>query len=118
MTSAGIAQVEAARQDGRWDAAYAPQSTVTVPDDFQRALDANPKANEFFAALKSSERYSFLYRIHDAKRPETRARRINEYVAMSRRWPTTRRSTARARTGPCAECPRAARRSNPPDCAR
>jgi uncharacterized protein YdeI (YjbR/CyaY-like superfamily) len=82
MRPAGVAQVEAARRDGRWDAAYASQRTVTVPDDFQRALDANPKANEFFATLKSSERYSFLYRIHDAKRPETRARRIRDYVAM------------------------------------
>ncbi len=82
MKPAGVAQVDAAKQDGRWEAAYAPQSTVTVPDDFQRALDANPEANEFFATLKSSERYSFLYRIYDAKRPETRARRIREYVAM------------------------------------
>ncbi len=82
MKPAGVAQVQAAKQDGRWEAAYAPQSTVTVPDDFQHALDANPRANEFFATLKSSERYSFLYRIYDAKRPETRARRIREYVAM------------------------------------
>jgi uncharacterized protein YdeI (YjbR/CyaY-like superfamily) len=82
MTPAGIEQVEAAKRDGRWEAAYAPQSTVAVPEDFQTALDANPTASEFFATLKSSERYSFLYRIHDAKRPETRARRINEYVAM------------------------------------
>jgi uncharacterized protein YdeI (YjbR/CyaY-like superfamily) len=82
MTPAGIAQVEAAKRDGRWDAAYAPQSTMTVPEDFQQALDASPSANEFFATLKSSERYSFLYRIYDAKRPETRARRIREYVAM------------------------------------
>jgi uncharacterized protein YdeI (YjbR/CyaY-like superfamily) len=82
MKPAGIAQVEAAKGDGRWDAAYAPQSTVAVPDDFQRALDANPDAGEFFARLKRSERYSFLYRILDAKRPETRARRIRDYVAM------------------------------------
>jgi uncharacterized protein YdeI (YjbR/CyaY-like superfamily) len=82
MKPAGAAQVEAAKHDGRWEAAYAPQSTVTVPEDFQRALDANPKADEFFATLKRSERYSFLYRIHDAKRPETRARRISDYVAM------------------------------------
>ena len=82
MTPAGMAQVQAAKQDGRWDAAYAPQRTVTVPDDFQRALQANQRANEFFATLKSSERYSFLYRVYDAKRPETRARRITEYVAM------------------------------------
>jgi uncharacterized protein YdeI (YjbR/CyaY-like superfamily) len=82
MKPAGFAQVEAAQRDGRWEAAYAPQSTVTVPDDFQLALDANPKASEFFATLKRSERYSFLYRIQDAKRPETRARRIREYVEM------------------------------------
>ena len=82
MRPAGLAQVEAAKNDGRWDAAYASQSTVTVPDDFRRALDANPRANEFFATLKSSERYSFLYRIYDAKRPETRARRVRDYVAM------------------------------------
>lgn len=82
MTPAGIAEVEAAKQDGRWDAAYAPPSTVTVPEDFQRALGASPSADEFFATLNRSERYSFLYRIYDAKRPETRARRIREYVAM------------------------------------
>ena len=82
MRPAGIAEVNRAKHDGRWDAAYAPQSTVRVPDDFQTALDANPTANEFFATLKSSERYSFLYRIHDAKRPDTRARRIRDYVAM------------------------------------
>ena len=82
MKPAGLAQVEAARQDGRWDAAYASQRTVTVPSDLQAALDANPAAAEFFATLKSSERYSYLYRVHEAKRPETRARRIREYVAM------------------------------------
>ena len=82
MRPAGIARVEEAKRDGRWEAAYASQSTVTVPDDFQRALDANAPAGEFFATLKSSERYSFLYRIYDAKRPETRARRIGDYVAM------------------------------------
>lgn len=82
MRPAGLAQVEAAKNDGRWDAAYASQSTVTVPDDFQRALDASPEANEFFATLNRAERYSFLYRIYDAKRSETRARRIRDYVAM------------------------------------
>lgn len=82
MKPAGLAQVEAAKRDGRWEAAYASQSTATVPEDFQRALDDNPPASEFFATLGSSQRYSFLYRIHDAKRPETRERRIREYVAM------------------------------------
>jgi uncharacterized protein YdeI (YjbR/CyaY-like superfamily) len=82
MRPAGLAKVEAARQDGRWDAAYASPRIATVPEDFQRALDDNPAANEFFATLGSTHRYSFLYRIADAKRPETRARRIREYVAM------------------------------------
>jgi uncharacterized protein YdeI (YjbR/CyaY-like superfamily) len=82
MTPAGIAQVEAARQDGRWEAAYGPQSTATVPEDFQRALDEDPAANDFFKTLRGVRRYAFLYRIMDAKRPETRARRIGEYVAM------------------------------------
>ena len=82
MTPAGLAQVEAAKQDGRWDAAYASPGAATVPEDFQRALDENPAAKDFFATLGSSHRYSFLYRVADAKRPETRARRIREYVAM------------------------------------
>jgi uncharacterized protein YdeI (YjbR/CyaY-like superfamily) len=82
MTPAGLAQVESARQDGRWEAAYASPRTATVPEDFQRALDDRPAAKEFFATLGSSHRYSFLYRIEDAKRPETRARRIREYVVM------------------------------------
>jgi uncharacterized protein YdeI (YjbR/CyaY-like superfamily) len=82
MKAAGLAEVESAKQDGRWDAAYGPQSRATVPDDFQRALDQNPAAREFFETLRGARRYSFLYRIGDAKRPETRAKRISQYVAM------------------------------------
>ena len=82
MRPAGLAAIEAAKQDGRWEAAYEPQSRATVPEDFQRALDANPKAKEFFATLKGVNRYAFLYRIQDAKRPETRAKRIERFVAM------------------------------------
>jgi uncharacterized protein YdeI (YjbR/CyaY-like superfamily) len=82
MMPAGLAAVEAAKGDGRWEAAYPSHRTATVPEDFQQALAANPAAKEFFATLGSSQRYSFLYRIGDAKRPETRARRIREYVAM------------------------------------
>jgi uncharacterized protein YdeI (YjbR/CyaY-like superfamily) len=82
MTAAGLAEVEEAKRDGRWDAAYEPQRLATVPEDFQRALDENPAAKEFFATLRGTRRYSFLYRLADAKRPETRARRIQEYVAM------------------------------------
>ena len=64
------------------------QSTATVPDDFQAALDAEPAAAEFFENLGSTKRYSFLYRIDDAKRPETRAKRIAEYVALLREGKT------------------------------
>ena len=82
MKPAGLAQIEAAKQDGRWEAAYAPQSSQTIPEDFQRALEQNPKAHEFFKTLRGTRRYSFLYRIQDAKRPETRARRIEQFVQM------------------------------------
>jgi uncharacterized protein YdeI (YjbR/CyaY-like superfamily) len=79
---AGIAQIEAARADGRWERAYAPQSNAKVPDDLQQALDANPAAKAFFETLRGSNRYAILYRVNDAKRPETRARRIEQYVQM------------------------------------
>jgi uncharacterized protein YdeI (YjbR/CyaY-like superfamily) len=82
MKPAGLAQIEAAKQDGRWEAAYAPQSSKEIPEDFQRALEQNPKAHEFFKTLRGTRRYSFIYRIQDAKRPETRARRIEQFVAM------------------------------------
>ena len=84
MRPAGLREVERAREDGRWDEAYDSPATATVPDDFRVALDADPAAREFFESLGSTKRYPFLYRIHDAKRPETRARRIAEYVALLR----------------------------------
>ncbi len=82
MQPAGLAEVERAKADGRWDAAYEPPSTARVPDDLRAALDADPAAAEFFAALDASNRYAILHRVNDAKRPETRARRIAKYVAM------------------------------------
>ena len=82
MRPAGMAEVERARADGRWDAAYEPPSRITVPEDLQRAFDRNPKAQAFFATLDSQNRYAVLYRIQDAKRPDTRARRIEQFVAM------------------------------------
>jgi uncharacterized protein YdeI (YjbR/CyaY-like superfamily) len=82
MKPAGLAQVQAAKEDGRWEAAYPPASAATVPEDLQRALDENPKAKAFFETLKGTNRYAIIYRVHDAKRPETRARRIAQYVAM------------------------------------
>ncbi len=82
MQPAGHAAVESARKDGRWDNAYAPPSTATVPPDLQAALDASPAAAEFFATLSKTNRFAVLHRIQDAKRPETRARRIQQYVEM------------------------------------
>jgi uncharacterized protein YdeI (YjbR/CyaY-like superfamily) len=82
MQPAGLREVEAARADGRWDAAYEGQATAAVPPDLARELDLNPVAKEFFATLSSANRYAILYRIQDAKRPQTRADRIAKYVAM------------------------------------
>jgi uncharacterized protein YdeI (YjbR/CyaY-like superfamily) len=82
MQPAGHREVEKARADGRWDAAYDSHRTATVPDDLQQALDADDQAREFFSTLNSQNRYAILYRIQDAKRPETRARRIAQFVAM------------------------------------
>jgi uncharacterized protein YdeI (YjbR/CyaY-like superfamily) len=82
MRSAGLAEVERAKADGRWDAAYAGQRAMGVPEDLQRELDARPQAAAFFAGLSSQNRYAILYRLHDAKRPETRARRLAKFVAM------------------------------------
>ena len=82
MRPAGLAEVERAKDDGRWDAAYEGQRSIGVPDDLQRELDARPRAKEFFAGLSSQNRYAILYRLQDAKRPETRARRLEKFVAM------------------------------------
>jgi uncharacterized protein YdeI (YjbR/CyaY-like superfamily) len=82
MRPAGLAEVERAKADGRWAAAYAGQRAMPVPEDLQRELDARPEAAAFFAQLSSQNRYSILYRLHDAKRAETRARRLEKFVAM------------------------------------
>jgi uncharacterized protein YdeI (YjbR/CyaY-like superfamily) len=82
MQPAGLREVERAKADGRWDAAYDAPSTATVPDDLRVALDASPAAAEAFAALDGTNRYAILHRVQTAKRPETRARRIEKFVAM------------------------------------
>lgn len=82
MKPAGMREVELARADGRWDAAYDSHRTATVPDDLQRALEAHPNAAEAFAALNGQNRYAVLYRVAEAKRAETRARRIAQFVEM------------------------------------
>jgi uncharacterized protein YdeI (YjbR/CyaY-like superfamily) len=82
MMPAGLKAVEDARQDGRWDAAYASPSKAVVPDDLQAELDRNAKARAFFAMLDSRNRYAILHRIHTAKKAETRAKRIEQFVRM------------------------------------
>jgi uncharacterized protein YdeI (YjbR/CyaY-like superfamily) len=82
MRPAGLAAVERAKHDGRWDAAYDSQSSAGVPSDFQAALDHNPAAQAFFATLNSRNRYAMLFRIQTAKKAETRARRIEEFIRM------------------------------------
>jgi len=82
MRDAGLREVELARADGRWDAAYAGQRDAAVPADLRTALDANPAASEFFETISRISRYAILYRIHSVKRPETRARKIEQYVQM------------------------------------
>jgi uncharacterized protein YdeI (YjbR/CyaY-like superfamily) len=88
MHPAGLAEVRRAKADGRWDAAYEPQSRATVPDDLQAALDANRAAAQTFATLTSQNRYAILFRLRDAKRPETRARRLERFVSMLERGET------------------------------
>jgi len=88
MTPSGLRAVEAAKADGRWAAAYAGPASSPVPDDLRNALEANPTAAEFFATLSSQNRYAILYRVEEAKRAETRARRIEKFVGMLERGET------------------------------
>jgi len=82
MKPAGLNAIELAKQDGRWDAAYSSQKNISVPDDFLAALDRNKKAKAFFATLNKVNRYAILFRIETAKKAETRARRIQQFVEM------------------------------------
>jgi uncharacterized protein YdeI (YjbR/CyaY-like superfamily) len=85
MRPAGLAEVEAAKADGRWEAAYEGQRTAAVPSDLQRELDANPSAAKFFASLDGANRYAIIYRLEEAKKPETRERRLKKFLAMLER---------------------------------
>ncbi|SFN38642.1 YdeI/OmpD-associated family protein [Mycetocola miduiensis] len=80
MNPRGLAEVERARADGRWERAYSGPKTAEPHPDFLAALSANPAAHSFFETLNSQNRYAIYYRIQDAKRPETRARRIETFV--------------------------------------
>ncbi len=88
MSAAGLREIQQAKADGRWDQAYAPQSTATLPDDLNAALVKNKKAMSFFAALDSANRYAIIYRVHTAKKPETRESRIETFVDMLSRGET------------------------------
>jgi uncharacterized protein YdeI (YjbR/CyaY-like superfamily) len=88
MHPAGIAEVEGAKADGRWDVAYAGSASIEVPPDLAKALSANPKAKAMFETLSKVNRYAVLYRTTTAKRPETRAKRIETFVAMLARGET------------------------------
>jgi uncharacterized protein YdeI (YjbR/CyaY-like superfamily) len=85
MRPAGLGEVERAKADGRWDAAYKGQRTASIPEDLQLELDHDPEAAAAFAELDARNRYSIIWRINDAKRPETRRRRIRAYLDMLRR---------------------------------
>lgn len=82
MQPAGLAAIEDAKKNGRWNKAYHSQKTMAVPEDLQQALDKNVKAKKFFATLSSQNRYSILFRIGNVKKEETRKRKITEFVAM------------------------------------
>lgn len=82
MKPAGLQAVESARQDGRWEAAYDSPSNATVPEDFQAALDRNAQAQVFFATLNKANRYAILFRVQTAKKAETRAKRIEQFISM------------------------------------
>jgi uncharacterized protein YdeI (YjbR/CyaY-like superfamily) len=82
MQKPGLAEVERAKQDGRWERAYDGAKAATVPDDLAAALARNSRARAFFEGLDGANRYAILYRVATAKRPETRAQRIAKFVAM------------------------------------
>jgi uncharacterized protein YdeI (YjbR/CyaY-like superfamily) len=107
MQPAGLAEVERAKQDGRWDAAYDSPRTSQVPADLAAALAANRAAQAFFAELDATNRYAILHRIHTAKKPETRAARIATFVVMLARHETL---YPRRRAKPAKQPVRMARR--------
>ncbi len=88
MQPAGLAEVERAKADGRWEAAYDAPSTATVPDDLRAALDRDRAASELFERLDAQNRYAILHRLQEAKKPEPRVRRIERFVAMLSRGET------------------------------
>jgi uncharacterized protein YdeI (YjbR/CyaY-like superfamily) len=99
MQPAGLDEVERAKADGRWDRAYAGSASIDVPDDLRDALAASPRAQAMWDVLTRTNRYAVLYRVHEAKRPETRARRISQYVEMLARGDTPHPQQAKPEEG-------------------
>ncbi len=95
MQPAGLAEVERAKADGRWERAYGGSASIEVPDDLRDALAASPRAQAMWDVLTRTNRFAVLYQVHDAKRPETRARRIAQYVEMLSRSDTPHPQTRR-----------------------
>lgn len=85
MRPAGLASIESAKASGRWESAYQPSSTAEVPPELQAALDRRPKAKAFFETLRGANRYALIFRVHTAKKPETRAKRVAEFIEMLER---------------------------------
>lgn len=98
MQPTGMAAIERARANGRWDAAYDGAKTATIPDDLQAELNAHPEAQVFFNTLNQANRYAILFRLQTAKKPETRAKRLREYIAMLERHETLYPQTSRTRS--------------------
>ena len=103
MQPPGLAEVERAQRDGRWDAAYDAPSRAGVPEDLAAALAANPRAAAFFATLDAANRYSVLFRIQTPKKPETRAKRIEHFVAMLARHEKIHAQSLRQRPASAAD---------------
>jgi len=95
MKSAGLDEVERAKKDGRWDAAYDSPRGAQVPEDFQAALDGNARAREFFLGVDGGNRYALLFRIQTVKKAETRARKISDFIEMLERNETIHEPRAR-----------------------
>ena len=98
MRPSGLAAIESAKADGRWDAAYGPSSTAEVPPELQAALDRSPKAKAFFETLRGANRYALIYRVHTAKKPETKAKRVADFIARLERGETIHQAAKKKRS--------------------
>jgi len=98
MRPSGMAAIESAKADGRWDAAYGPSSTAEVPPERRAALDRSPKAKAFFETLRGANRYALIYRVHTAKKAETKAKRVADFIARLERGETIHQAAKKKRS--------------------